>query len=324
MTHAGHFVENRASHQGGFFCSDTCIDNERSTVRMIMVIAVDRVGQTKLFANFLEQAGAHIASQDGIQQVCCITVRMVLRQALDPEADLSLFQFTTGDFYFSGDNRGNIVLLHARYGPVTKGRLDQSDQLFVVDATGGNNAQVLTNITGLHKLQQLLPVYVTDSMPGADDRHAERVPGPEGMGKLVVDQIFGAILDHGDLLQDNPSLFLYVIRTESGVTDHIAEQVDRHRQFFSEDLDEITAEFTAGKAIEKTTYRINLAGNRLRGAPIRAFEKHVFDKVGDTVQSNGFMTRAIVYPYSKGNRMASGHIFGKHPDAIIEHRTLSH
>jgi hypothetical protein len=99
------------------------------------------------------------------------------------------------------------------------------------------------------------------------------------MGELIMDQVFGAILDHGDLLQDDPPFLLYVFGVESGVADHIAEQVDRHRQLLSEDLDEIATDFTAGKTVDKTADRIDFAGDRLSCAALRAFEEHVLEKM---------------------------------------------
>jgi hypothetical protein len=193
-------------------------------------------------------------------------------------------------------DRGNKFLLHPGFSDATESLFDQRNQFFVIETAGSDHTEVSANVSFAHEIEHLLSIYIGNRLTRTDHRHAKWMTGPEAVGKLVVNRFLRAVLDHGDLLEDNPTFLLYVIKIEPGMTDQIAKQINRHRQLFGEDFDKVAAVFPAGETIEEAANGIDFAGDSLGAAPVGAFEEHMFNEVGDAVEFSGFMTGAVIHP----------------------------
>ena len=80
-----------------------------------------------------------------------------------------------------------------------------------------------------------------------------------------------------------------VVGREGGVEHEIGQQIERGRDVLVEHLDVEADGLFAGKGVEVSADRVDLAGELLGGTRGRALEHHVLDEVGDTVDFRGFV-----------------------------------
>ena len=71
-----------------------------------------------------------------------------------------------------------------------------------------------------------------------------------------------------------------------------------------------------------TADRLDFLDNILRTSPFRAFERHVFQQMRDTIDFRRFVPGAAANPHTTGNRLHTRHRFRDDPHAVLKHRDL--
>jgi hypothetical protein len=242
---------------------------------------------------------------------------IALRHTLDSETDMGLFQLfenDTGMCLQSGLRLSNGCPM---LRDSVECHVNQFNQLSMIDFAGRNDDQVSGRVALIEEIEHLLTIDITDGLAITDDRAPQRVSSPEIIAEQVVNIFFRVILHHGDLLKDDPTFLLDFIKVEQGMAKEVTEEVYSHRQLVCHDLDVITAELTAGEAVQDTADRIDLLGDELGITARSPLKEHMLEKMRDPVQVVCFMTRPTPDPYPQGNRMAPGYLFSQDPDAII-------
>ena len=69
-----------------------------------------------------------------------------------------------------------------------------------------------------------------DRVDGAEDRAAERGVAEHRRGELVVHDVAGVVVVHGDLLEDHAALGLDVLGADQRIGHDVADDVDGQRQ----------------------------------------------------------------------------------------------
>jgi hypothetical protein len=104
----------------------------------------------------------------------------------------------------------------------------------VVDRAGDRDHHVLRLVPAAVVAGDPVPGQRLDRGDVADHRPPERGRPEQRLPEDVADQVGRVVVAHGDLFEDHPALGLDVRLGEHRVGDHVADQVDRHRQVGAE------------------------------------------------------------------------------------------
>ena len=177
---------------------------------------------------------------------------MILWQAFNPQTNVGLLKVTVHNLYPAANNRDSRFLFNTFFWDTVERVFNKGNKFFVIEVSGSYDTDILTDISLPHKIEHLLAANVTNNLRRAYHRPAQRVARPEAAGELVVDRFFRAVVNHGDFLNNNATFFFNIVEIEFGIADQVTEQINRHRHLLSEDFNEITTEFTTGKAVEES------------------------------------------------------------------------
>ena len=93
---------------------------------------------------------------------------------------------------------------------------------------------------------------------------------------------------------------------------------------FGQDFGIEAGKFLAGEGVENAAHRVDLFGDLLGAAALRAFEKHVFDEVGNPVFFRMFIPRSRLHPDPYGNGMDPRDFLRDDLDSIVKGCFLYH
>jgi hypothetical protein len=98
--------------------------------------------------------------------------------------------------------------------------------------------------------------------------------GPkEGSTKLVVQRLFRVVIAHRDLLEDHAALQIDICGIESGVAQHVADQVDGEIKITVQHMCVKAGVLLGGERVELTADHVDLLGDRRCRASRGAFEQ---------------------------------------------------
>ena len=298
-----------------------CVDAKRASVTEGTHLRVDGVGKAAVFADGLEQAGAHAAAEDGVHQIKAVAAGITDRRRGDAEADLDLLErplALEGDMGVGGRRRvarkkGIRVRVEG-----TEAARDLFDERVVLEITSGGEDHGLCGEAAGMLVKKNLSREAGDRLGGAEDRPAERVSLPELLGEDLVDEVVRVILVHLDLFKDDTLLAGDVFSGEGGMEDEIRENIEGRIGLLFKHLDVEADVFLAGEGVKVAAHAVHFAGDLLRGAGGGALEDHMFDEVGDAVAFGGLIARPAGDPNAHGEAVHVVHAFGENEQTVGE------
>ena len=201
---------------------------------------------------------------------------------------------------------------------------DQAAELRVIEIAGGRDDHVRRDVGVVEILPQRLLIERLDGLRDAENRPAERMALPVGLGEDFVDQIVGRVLDHLDLFENHLLLAFDVVFLERGVKDDVGEDVERERQVLVEHLDVIAGVLFGGEGVELPADRIDFLSDVFGRAAGRALEEHVLDEVGDAAALVGLVARAARQPHPDADGTDVRHGLGDESKAVVENIADNH
>ena len=297
------------------------VDHKGAGVAEGVELGVDGVGEALVFADGLEEAGAHAAAEDGIEEIGGEALRVGDRRGRDAEAHLDLLERT---FFAERDVGGGDGMSFRVGGRVRAGLerteflLDKGYEFVVVEVAGSGEDHVLRGKAALMVAEDGIASEAGDSFGGAEDRTSDGMILPEFSGECFVDEVVGVVLVHLNFFQDDALLALKVGLREVGVKNEVGEDVEGLGGVLVQYLDVEADGLFAGEGVEITADGVDLAGDVLGGAAGGSFEDHVLDEVGEAVFFDWLVTGAGVDPGTHGYGAHMRHGLGEDEEAIGE------
>ena len=300
------------------------VDAEGAGVAVGVEVAVDGVDEAAFFADGLEEAGAHAAAEQGIEQQGGVTVGVADGRRGDAKAELDLFKSLLAAHLNPRGDYGRSLIGVERAG-AERGEVagDQVDKFVVLQIAGGGKDHVAGVEALFEEADEGVLLEAADGFAGAEDGLAEGMVLPEALGEDFVDEAVGIVLVHFDFLKDDAALADDFLGGEDGVEDEIGEDVECGGDVLVEDFHVEADGFLAGEGVEIASDGVDFAGDALSGARAGALEDHVFDEVGDSVELGDFVTGAGAHPYTHGDGANMLHAFGEDDETVRKDSTAN-
>ncbi len=157
-----------------------------------------------------------------------------------------------------------------------------------------------------------------DRVDRAEDGAAQRGVAEHRRGELVVDDVAGVVVVHGDLLEDDAALGLDVLGADQRIGHHVADDVDGQRQVDVEHPRVVAGVLLGGEGVQVASDRLDGGGDLHRGPRARALEQQVLEVVGRAHLGAGLVAGADVHPHTERDRADARHLLGDHAQAARE------
>jgi hypothetical protein len=105
------------------------------------------------------------------------------------------------------------------------------------------------------------------------------VPPEDRLGREVVDEVLGVVVDHRDLLEHDLALAVDVF--EGGCEHHVRHRVERALDMGVGHARVDDGRLARGRGVQLAAHRVEELGDLLRAVPLRALEEQVLDEVRD-------------------------------------------
>ena len=142
--------------------------------------------------------------------------------------------------------------------------------------------------------------------------------GPEGLGEELHHQVVGRVLDHAHLFEDDLLLLGHLDGVEERVEHDVAQDVDGQGQVLVEHLQMERRVLLGGERVHVAADRVDLGGDLLRRAVLRALEDHVLDEVADAGLRGHLVPAPPLQPHPDGHAAHVGHGLGDEGEAVGE------
>src|SRR5580700_8607888 len=207
-------------------------------------------------------------------------------------------------------------------GEARKTFFDIGDYRGVIDRAGGGHHDVGRAIVPPEIVAQRAAVERPHRLGGAEDGAAERLLRESDGVQMLEYQIVRGVGDGADLLDDDALLAGDLLAVEGGIGQDIGEHVQRQRYVGLEHARIIGRGLGAGRRIEIAADCLDLFGDLAGGAPPRALERHVFEKMRNAVLVAALVAAAGGDPDAERGGLEMRHRIGHHVDAGFQGRYL--
>ena len=140
--------------------------------------------------------------------------------------------------------------------------------------------------------------------PGAENRAADRLAREGGRLQVLEHEVVGGILDGADLLDDDVLFAVDLVGVEARMRQDVGEHVEPERDVGLEHARVIGRHLDPGAGIEVAADRLDFLGDLAGGAPRRALERHVLEKMRNAVLVGAFAAAAAGRPRRRAKRSA--------------------
>ena len=318
------FLDHALDNFDGRLARGARIDAHGAGVAIRIQVAVDGVGESLALANILEQARAHAASEQRIQDVGGVAAFVRHGMRRDADADLHLLQrFLVAQV----DARKSLGL--GRVQAVFRGLhvpemfFDKLDKVFVIEVSGRADDEIAGREVVSVEAVDHGTLEFLHGVARAQNRQAEGVVLPETLGEDFVDEVVGIVLIHFYFFENDAALLRDVAGIEDGMEDEIAEDIHGERKMLVENFDVEADAFLRRECVHVAADRIDLAGDGFGGAGLGSLEDHVLDEVGDAVEFGIFVARAGLQPDADRDRANVGHLLGDNGQAVRQDLTTN-
>ena len=191
---------------------------EGAAVQVMVVIAVHVVGQPPVLPQLNEEPTAHAISEDDVQKVERVAVRVVDGQAPDSEAQVDLLDLPILDVHprevliVGGGGKG------AGLGglPTVQAGGKCFDNLVMVHGPCYGDHRVVRRVVGVEIVEELVPGDGIYRVSGPADVPSQGVIGPDNLVEQYLSPLVGGVLDHVQLFEDDASFLFDVLGVEAG------------------------------------------------------------------------------------------------------------
>src|SRR6267378_2685620 len=163
---------------------------------------------------------------------------------------------------------------------------------------------------------QIIPRETLNALPPADNGHSKGMVLEEPAIEVVVNELFGIVLDVFQLLEDHLLLLLHLAHVENRILNQLRNHIDGLRQMVVKDPGVETGVLFCRECVEVTADPLEAAGDLLGRIAFCPLKDHVFEEVRDAVVFGMFVARAHLNPDPHGDRTHVGNLFRHDADAV--------
>ena len=283
-------------------------DLQRTGVAVVHQPRADIVGKSPFLAHGQEQAAAHAVAQDRIHDRQDPTVGMVAPEGWQPDHELRLGRGALAhpDALAGGQGRRGFVSRDRAGSGAERGRR-QFHCAVVAEVAGHGDDGVAGSVDGLPELADGLLGKGADAGLVAADLAAQGTVAKECGLEQRLGDLGGIVLVGADLLDDNRTLALDLLRVQDGPDDEFAEDIHGPLRLPGGDPDPVDGGFPVGGRVEGSAHALDRLADGARGrVGGRALEGDVLHEVGDA----GLVGRLLARPSQDirrdGDRTCSG------------------
>ena len=273
---------------------------------------IDGVGESLVFADFLEQTAGHAGAHRYVKDREGATVLVVHEAAVKAESPekVRLRDVAFLDDFDALVRRVDVVRRYAAKLFLFEFFCTKFYKLLMVDFA--RSANVERNFVGnlVPVLEHLLARQGLDllDVSGNGMRNAAALE-MDGV-KDVAGKFFGNVVVAVDFFDDDAALLFHFFLVESRVHEHVRDDVDGKRHVATFDLRVETGFLTGGVGFETSTAVFDGMCDFEGCAVFGAFEYQVFVKVAEPEFVGGFVTAASRNPNSHRRRIGVWHVVG--------------
>ena len=191
----------------------------------------------------------------------------------------------------------------------------QAHDLVVVHRAGGRDDHRVRLVALAVERVDRVPGDAGDRVVGAQDRAAEVGLAVHAEHELVVDEVRGIVVAHGDLLEDHPALGVDVLGADQRGGDDVADHVDGQRQVAVEHPGVEAGVLLGGERVHLPADRVEQRGDLHGLAPAGALEQQVLEVVRRAHLGVRLVARADPDPDAERGRADARHVLGDDPQA---------
>ena len=134
--------------------------------------------------------------------------------------------------------------------------------------------------------------------------------GPKRFGEQFLDVMIGLVPVHQEFFLDDLAFFFDVGDGKFRMLVHVGEYIEQDVEVPVAGFGVVTGIFFAGKGVEITADTFDGLADLFGGAPVRAFEKEVFEKMRNASERPGFVPAANANPNADGDTFHVRHRCG--------------
>ena len=157
-----------------------------------------------------------------------------------------------------------------------------------------------------------------DRLGRPGDRPGQRGAGPGRRREEVVHHVVGIVVVHGDLVEDHLALRLHVLGGDQRGGDHVAEDVERHRQVVVEDPCVVAGVLARGERVELAADLVEGSGDVHRRAGRGALEQEMLQEVRRPVELGRLVPGSHLHEHPDCRGADSGHLLGDDAQTALE------
>src|SRR6516162_5772587 len=191
-----------------------------------------------------------------------------------------------------------------------KSCLNLFDNPLVVDGACRGNHHIGTAVMRRKVAAQHVTVEGLQRLCRSQQRTAHGLIRVTQLVEMLEHDVVGRILRCADFLHDHALFALQLVRHERRIAEDVREHVERQRHIGLHDARIIGGSFRRGAGIEIAADRLDFLHDLARGAPRRAFERHMFEEMRDAMFVGPFVAAADAGPDSKRRSLEMGHGIG--------------
>ena len=197
-----------------------------------------------------------------------------------------------------------------------EGPLNDIDQFFMLQIPGRGNHHPGRGVMTLAVGFQIIPRETLNALRPADNRHSKRMIVEEPPVEVIVNELFGIVLDVFQLLDDHLLLLFHLAHVENRMLYQLRNHVNGLRQVVVEDPGVETGVLFCRECVEISPDPLEAAGDLLGRVALCPLKDHVFEEVRDAIVSGMFVAGAHLDPDPHGDRTHVRNLFRHDTDAV--------
>src|SRR5690606_14262168 len=277
---------------------------------------VDGVGQAPLLPDLPEEPRGHAAAHDVIED---LEGPSPLVRAVEPwsaDDQMGLLGVASGHPQAGGEVGRGVAVAHGVTPPVAEPLGDHPDDLVVMHRAGRRHDHRARAVATLPVARDVVAGHGPDRVPGAEHRPLQAVPGEDLHAEVLVGDVARVVVRHVDLLDDDLTLRLDLVRGERGALEELGEHVEARAQVLVQQPRRVAGGFLRGEGVGLGPDGVEGLGNLWGGEVLRALEEQMLEEVGYARLVAVLVPGAGVYPAAQCDRSHRGHPLGDDPETV--------
>ncbi len=189
-------------------------------------------------------------------------------------------------------------------------------EIFVLQPAGGDNDHAVCRVLAFEKAPKLIRGKGLDRLGGSEHRTAKRLVAERRLGETVEDDVVWNVVRGADFLENHMLLAFQLVRVELGIGQNVGKEFYRQRHVCAENACIECGCLDAGRSVDLTADILDIGRNLTGTAFGRSLERHVLQKMRNTVLILILIARSGFNPDAQRNGFQMRQGFGCDRQAV--------